>query len=270
VLDVRSGRIVGEPIPRVHEGLVHWAPDSRSLTFNQLQVLKPGDAESETFLDSRVLWLRVGDRETKARAVFGPTVDRSLGLVRLDVGEVLFSLGSPWMIARTTDTTLPEGNLFLAKVSELGKTRIPWRRISRFEDKITRIELKGNDLYVLTHAEAPRHRVLKLDLRQPDLRSAREVARAPEGGVLEDFALTRDALIGSVREGAFIGLRRYGDGDRQGVAIPLPFKGAAAVHGDPAHHATDVLYTLGGWTSMPRTFVFGMASPTPRFCWCTG
>ena len=226
ILDVKIGKLVGEPIPRVHETLLNWLPDGKSPTFNQLKVLKPGDPESETYLDSVVMWLKVGDPASGAKAVFGPTVTRDLGLVRLDAGQILFTPGSPWMIARTTDTTVPEGNLFVARVADLGSPDVEWKRISRFEDKITGVALRGNGLYLLTHANAPRKRVLKLELRKPDLKLAREVATAPKDGVVQGFSLTRDALIATVREGMSVVLRRYapGDGDTLGTRIPLPFK----------------------------------------------
>jgi prolyl oligopeptidase len=255
VLNVASGKTVGEAIPRVHETWVHWLPDSKSLTFNQLKKPTPGEPESETFLDSRVLWLRVGDPEKKARAIFGPTVTKGLGLARLDAGLVQFAPGSPWMIARTTDTTLPEGFLFVARVADIGKNKLAWKKISGYEDKITEVELKGNDLYFMTHANAPRKHVLKLDLRKPDLKRAVEVAVPPRDTVLQDFSLTRDALVAAIRTGTDIELRRYKAGDVAGVPIPMPFKGAAAVHDEPAHGSNEVLYTLSGWTQLPRTFL---------------
>ena len=264
ILDTASGKNVGEPIPRVHEALLGWLPDSKSLTYNQLKALKPGDPDSETYLDSKVMWIKVGAPAVEAKAVFGPTVTTDLGLARLDVGTILFNPGSRWMVARTTDTTLPEGFLFVADVADLDKPAVAWKKISSFDDKITDAELKGNDLYLLTHDHAPRNRVLKLDLRHPDLKLAREVASAPPGAVLEKFSLTRDALIGEVREGTSIVLRRYAAGDGKGQDIPLPFKGAATVHNDPAHAYSDVLYTLNGWTELPRTLLLkGKVSSDP-------
>lgn len=264
ILDTASGKNVGEPIPRVHEALLGWLPDSKSLTYNQLKALKPGDPDSETYLDSKVMWIKVGAPAAEAKAVFGPTITTDLGLARLDVGTILFNPGSRWMVARTTDTTLPEGFLFVADVADLDKPAVAWKKISSFDDKITDAELKGNDLYLLTHDHAPRNRVLKLDLRHPDLKLAREVASAPPGAVLEKFSLTRDALIGEVREGTSIVLRRYAAGDGKGQDIPLPFKGAATVHNDPAHAYSDVLYTLNGWTELPRTLLLkGKVSSDP-------
>lgn len=255
VQDIATGKIVGEPIPRVHETLVHWLPDSKSLTFNQIKKPSPSEPESETFLDSKVLWLHVGDPESKAKAVFGPTVTKTLGLARLDAASIQFTPGSPWMIARTTDTTLPEGFLFVARVADIGKRKVAWKKISGYEDKITGVALKGNDLYFLSYANAPRKHILKLDLRKPELKNAVEVAAPPKDSVLQDFSLTRDALVATVRIGTEIVLRRYKAGDTTGASIPMPFKGAAAVHGEPAHLSSDVLYTLSGWTELPRTFL---------------
>jgi prolyl oligopeptidase len=250
--EIASGKTVGESIPRVHQGHVFWLPDSQSLTFNQFRDLAPGTPDSETCLDSTVMWLKLG--EAGAQAVFGPTVTITLGLTRLDVASIRFAPGSPWMIARTTDTTLPEGFLFVAPLADLGKPEVAWSKISDYGDKITGIELKGNDLYLKTYAEAPRRRVMRLDLRQPDLTKAVEVAVAPAGGVLEDFMVTASDVICLVRQGTNIVLRRYAPGDKVGKAIAMPSKGAASVHADPAHAYTDVLYTLSSWTDLPRVF----------------
>ncbi len=253
VLDVQTHKLVGSPIPRVQEALVSWLPDSKSLTYNQLQERRGGQAETETFLDSRVMWLRVGKPGSAAMPVFGPTVTRTLGLSALDVGGLVFSPDSDWMLARTTDTTLPEGFLFVARVSELGKPDIAWKKIAGYSDRIAQIDLKGNDLYFMSYVGAPRKRVLKLDLRQPELARARVVAVPPPDAVLEHFSLNRDVLLASIREGTSIGVRLYAEGDSTGRPITLPFVGAASVHEDPAHAYKDVLYSLSGWTQPTRT-----------------
>jgi prolyl oligopeptidase len=255
ILNTLTGKNVGRAIPRVHQDQIGWLPDSRSLTYNQLKAPTRGEPVTEAYLDSRVMWLKVGEPVTAARPVFGPTVTPSLGLSRLDVGEIRFAPGSQWMVARTTDTTLPEGFLFAAKVADLGNPALQWTKISGYEDKITAIELKGDDLYFMTHLNAPRKKVMKLDLHRPVLAQAVTVALAPEDGVLEDFSLTRDAVIGSVRQGTEIVLRSYKEGNTFGVTLPMPFSGAAWVSHDLAHAFTDILYTSSGWTQRPLTFL---------------
>ncbi|MBK0392338.1 prolyl oligopeptidase family serine peptidase [Ramlibacter algicola] len=260
--DVKAGKAVGQPIPRVREANVSWLPDSRSFTYNQLRALDPETPETEAYQDSNVMWQRVGAPAAQARAVFGPTVNKQLGLVRLDVGAIVFEPGSRWMVVRTTDTTAPEGSLFVAQVSDLAKGGdVPWKRIASPSDAIVDIELAGDQLYFQTHKDAPLFKVMKLDLRQPQLARAVEVARPPAGAVLEGFNVGRAGVLGSVREGTAIGLRLYTAGDTAGRAVPLPFHGAAGVHADPAHAYDDWLYTLTGWTEPARDFrLHGMKS----------
>jgi prolyl oligopeptidase len=253
--DVAKGTAVGQPIPRVREANVSWLPDSRSFTYNQLRALDPETPDTEAFQDSSVVWQRVGAPASEARAVFGPTVNRQLGLVRLDVGSIVFTPGSRWMVVRTTDTTAPEGSLFVAQVADLGRGgEVPWKRIASPADAIVEIDLKGDDLYYRTHKDAPLFKLMKLDLRQPQLARAVEVARPPADGVLEGFAVGRNAVMASVREGTAMALRLHAPGDTAGKVIPLPFHGAANLHEDPAHAHDDWLYTLVGWTEPAREF----------------
>ncbi|MCY7320156.1 MAG: prolyl oligopeptidase family serine peptidase [Ramlibacter sp.] len=256
LLDVRSGRHVGEPVPRVPGSGVSWLPDSRSIAFNQLRQLTSQDVATETYLDSAVTVLRLGDRPDQARAVFGPALNRELGLQRLDNGRLLFTPGSPWVIAATNDTTQREGSVFVARVADLGLPGpVPWRRLASFEDHVLDLELHANDLYFRTSVEAPRFKVMKMDLRRDTLRSARPVAVPPADGMLEAFVLGRGRMLAQVRRGASIGLRSYAPGDSVGTEVPLPFAGAARIADDGAHAHADFMYSLTGWSQPGRSYL---------------
>lgn len=263
VLDLRSGQRVGEPLPRVQGSPVHWLADSRSFTVTQLQALRPGQPETDTFKNARVLWQRVGARATTAKPVFGPTVTRSLGLDPLENGEVITVPGSPWMVARTTDTTVPEGNLFVAPVAQLGQPGVRWQRIATAADKVVEIELRGNQLYLLTYAGAPRRKLIALDLRQPELARANEVVPEPATGVLQSFQLKRTGLVTQWREGTGMVLREHAPGDRVGRVLPLPYAGTAWTLGEPTPVDDAVLFSMSGWTRWQQFYLArdGVATP---------
>lgn len=268
VLDVRTGQHVGAPVPRVPEGGVAWLPDSRAITYNQLRQLTAQDAASETYLDSAVYMLRLGDAPEQARALFGPTINRDLGLQRLDNGRLLFAPGSSWVVAATNDTTQAEGSVLIARVEDLASgAAVPWRRIAGFDDHLVEMELQGNDLYYRTKVQAPRFRIMKLDLRRPQLRAARVVAVPPADGLFEGFVLGRGRLLAQVRQGATIGLRAYAPGDSTGRAVALPFAGAASIAGDPAHAHSDFIVSLAGWTQPGRSYLLqgDSSRPMPGF-----
>jgi prolyl oligopeptidase len=152
------------------------------------------------------------------------------------------------MVARTTDTTAPEGNLFVAPVSQLGRRDVRWQRIASASDKIVQVQLRGEQLFMLTHAGAPRNKLLSLDLRRPELARAVEVVPEPSSGVLQAFQLKRSGLVTQWRHGTSLGLRQHAAGDRNGREVSLPYAGAAWLADEPAPVDEAVLFALTGWT----------------------
>ena len=164
-MEVARRKAVGTPVPRVYDAGVNWMPDSRSVTYTQMPELSAGQAVTETYMDAQVMWQRPGSGQPLP--VFGPTVTPDLGLVRLDVGQLYTVPGSAWVVARTTNTTVPEGKLFAGRLADLGTTRLRWQRLATEADKVVDIALQDNSLYVMTQAGAPRRKVVRIDLNKP-------------------------------------------------------------------------------------------------------
>jgi prolyl oligopeptidase len=248
VIDVTTGRAVTDPLPRAQQGGVSWLPDSRSLLVNQLKERRAGEPETETYLDSRVLWLRLADRGARPQPVFGPTVNPALKLDRLDVAEMITSPGSRWVVARTTDTTVPEGKIFVAPLAQLGRADTAWRQIGEPSDLMHSVALQGDRLYVMTRQQAPRRKVVAVDLRQGTLKNAADVVAEPSSGVLEWFMVTKGGLVVGHREGTAIKPLRHAAGSR----VELPHAGAAWPTDLAAADSNEPLIWFSGWTEPGR------------------
>ena len=251
-MDITSGKVLGTAIPRVHQDAVHWAPDSRRLTYTQLRELPAGAADTETYLDSTVFVIDADQPDARPRPLFGPLVNKALKLDRLDVAEVFFAPDSRTMVARTNDTTLPEGKLFVAPVSALGDDSIAWRQVSGFDDKITDAQLRGETLYLRTYAGAPRGRVLALALADPRLSRATEVVPEPDAGVLNGFALGRNAIYAEVQSGFNSRVRRHAGAPGAGRDVAPGLAGSTFMVADPAHAFDDPWVATSTWTEPSR------------------
>ena len=252
VLDVAKRQLLGKPIPRVHDSALHWLPDSRSLSYTQLAALQPGAPATETYLDTRAMLLRVG--AAKSIPVFGPTVTRNLGLARIDVSELITAPSSRWVVARTTDTTVPEGKLFVAPLAQLGRPDTRWQSIATASDKVVALGLQGKHLYLMTQASAPRRKIVRVHLMHPSMSRAQLVVAEPQDGVLEGFALTPTGLITTVRQGTRLVLRRHGPSDTMGHTLDAPAAGSARLIASPANDTDKLLYTFSGWTEPTRWY----------------
>lgn len=251
VMDIASGKLRGAPVPRVYDAGISWLPDSRSYTYTQTAALRPGQAVTETYMDARVMWQRLG--AARPQPVFGPTVTRRLGLDRLDVAQLLTVPGSRWVVARTTDTTVPEGKLYAAHLADLGRPHARWQRLAVNTDKVVDIALQGDGLYVMTQAGAPRRKVLRIDLGQPvPLAQAPVVVAEPREGALEGFELTPTAVISQLRLGTSVLLRRHARGDTVGQNLPAPAAGTATPSAAPAQDSETLLYSFSSWTEPTR------------------
>jgi prolyl oligopeptidase len=261
VMDVASGKELGEPIARAGEGVPHWAPDNRHLVYAQMRQRAAGAPETEKYLDSTAFVIEAGRPETTARPVFGRLVDLALKLDRLDFGEVFFAPGSRYMIARTTDTTAREGKLFVAPVSALGSDAVPWRQISAFADKITDAQLRGDTLYLRTYDRAPRGRVLALNLADPVLAKAEEVIAEPDAGVLNAFTLGKERLYAEIQAGFNTRLREYTASDRQGRDIAPAVAGSMFITDDPADAYAEPWVVTSAWTEPSRVLAVPATGP---------
>lgn len=250
VLDTTTGRTVGEPIPRVVEEGVSWMPDNQRFAYNQLRALPPGTPDTETYLDSTVFLQTVGQKASQARPLFGPTVNRALKLDRLDVGQVIFSPDSGYMVARTTDTTSPEGKLFAAPLAALSAPTIDWQRIAGPEDKITDVALRGSELVARTYQGAPRGKLLAIPLDNQALAQTRTLVPEPATGVLEGFELEKDAVLTEERSSFTLRAVRYDAQGRHDIAPSVP--GSTLITGNPAHLGGDTLVGTSSWTAPPR------------------
>ena len=258
VIDIASGKALVEAIPRVHESLVNWSPDSKVLTFNQVRELPPGTPDTETYLDSTVFRIEPRSARAVPRPLFGPLVNPELKLDRLDVGEVIFAPGSPYMVARTTDTTLPEGRLYVAPVAQLARQRIDWKPVATAADKITQVELRGSTLYLRTYAGAPRGRVLALGLADPELSKATTVVPEPDSGSLQQFGLGKGVIYADVQQGFNVRVRRYaGASPGQGIDPAPELAGTTRVTADPAHVYADAWVSNVTWTDPVRLVAIG-------------
>jgi len=250
IIEVSTGKPARAPIPRVPMR-AHWAPDNRHLAYTQLRRLPPGAPSTETYLDPTVFLLDVRRPAAAPRRIFGSQVQPALGLERLDFGEVMFVPGSRYVVARTTDTTLPEGKLFVAPVGALRRQSIPWRQISSFSDQITDVQWRGNTLYLSTYAGAPRGRVLTMPLDDPVLSRATVAIPEPQTGVLRGFALGPNALYAEVRSGFNTRVLRYARGE-PGFDVAPASPASTFLVDDPAHVHEELWVRTSNWTEPDR------------------
>jgi prolyl oligopeptidase len=96
-----------------------------------------------------------------------------------------------------------------------------WKQITQFSDQIKLARLGRDDaIYLLSRAEAPRGKILRLPLEVPELKNAAEIVSAGEA-VIEQIVPSSDALYAGDLLGGPSQIRRFDLNGKNATVIPV-------------------------------------------------
>jgi len=233
IFDVDANRDLPEAIDRCQGPSPSWRADNRSFFYNRLQKTAPGDPRTARYLDSQVFLHTVGESPDHDVLVLDRRNAPGIPLVESDFPGIAYSPASPWLIAVATHGVQREFPVYVAKVSDFAGAKTKWKKIADDADEVTGLDVRGNDLYLLTHHQASRFKIIRVDMEHPDLASARTIVPAREA-VLVQHQVAKDGLYVQELDGGVGRLLRVGFDGGKPEPIPLPFEGSiGALFADP-------------------------------------
>jgi prolyl oligopeptidase len=253
VLEVESGAVLDLAIPHTEFTNVSWLEDNRSFVYHRFPERPADTSEMERYRDGCTYLHRLGEDMASDQPVFGANLSVGVEIGRDDYPFLMISPQSSWMIGLVTHGDLGEKSIYAAPRSTLtDPATIPWKRICDVEDAVADYDLIGDTLYLRTHKNAPRYKVIAISLQEPDLANA--VTVVPESSVvIEAMKVAGDYLLLSDLEGGIGRLRRVKREGGEPEAIPMPFEGAvnewAGVPG-----SSEVLIQMASWVISPRLY----------------
>lgn len=197
VIDVASGKPVGSPIPRARWASPAWRFDSSILFYTQQREPVAGAPPSDLLKGSRA-WQRTfaADGAVSDAVLIDPKESPTVTLAPEDTPRIVASPVSPFVIGVVQHGTRQEVSLYVARLTDLRGPETPWRRLTGPERGIVDFDLRGEWIYVVTHEQAPRYRVLRWSLNDAgpfDPRTAAVVL--PESArVVRGIAVAKEAL----------------------------------------------------------------------------
>ena len=129
----------------------------------------------------------------------------------------------------------------------------PWRKIVDVEDAVTRLDARGETIYLLTHRDASRFKIVTLDLSSTQPKMTPLVP--PSDVVITGLGVGKDALYVQDLDGGLGRLRRvpFDGGKVENVA--LPFEGSiSSLVTDP--RLDGVILQMTSWTKSPLWYAW--------------
>ncbi|GAB3261268.1 prolyl oligopeptidase family protein [Chitinimonas naiadis] len=270
LLDLRTGEWLKERIDGA--GLnrqTGWLPDGSGFFYNRLP---PADAkgERERYNKSAAWFHKLGTPVSDDQPLFGYGINPDMPFDIADIFYINTAPGSHFALVEVLHGDAIEHSYYIAPLNKLAGAKTAWQRVAAPADKIADAWLHGDTLYLKSNLDAPRSKLLALDLHKPALAHAKLVL--PESrAVLREASIASDALYVRASEGGVDKL------------IRLPFKGKSSEVALPVkgtlrelvseENRPGVLLRLEGWVESPRVFALngktgkvsdtGLIKPSP-------
>lgn len=255
VIDVATQSTIAGPIDRCEYATSAWSDDGRTLYFVRLKKLAPGEDEVEKYKD---LTLYRWDLHGDPVALLGSRVDHGPRFSPIDFPGLQLSPGAALAMAGNTNGVQRELVSWLAPVAEVGNRHAAWKPFTVRSDEVTSVDMRGDEIFLLSHKNAPTYKVLALRAGQP-LASARTLLAARKDSVIDSIHAASDALYVVARHGAYSQLLRIPAGSTRATEIALPFKGHVSdAFSDP--RVPGLALSLESWVVAPSEFTYDPGS----------
>jgi len=245
LMEAATGRLLPDSISRTQFGVLAWTPDGRSFYYNRLNVAGETNP-AERYRNSAVFHHVIGQPVERDQLVLGSGTTKSAPLGPDDFPIVIPVEGSAYVFAVIAHGVQREITLYAVRQKDLRGAGTRWGKLADSQDGVIAADFHLSDVYLLTHKDAPRFKVLRIRADAPDLARAQVVV--PESkAVLTAMAVAKDALYVQELEAGLGRVRRVPFGATGGKRLALPADGAIAAIATDRRRA-GVVFPLESWT----------------------
>jgi prolyl oligopeptidase len=225
ILETSTGKALPDVIDRAQFGQPTWLPDGKSFFITRTQKLGPDAPPTAKYQKLRVYRHTLGSDPEKDPQVFG----YGMGDVKVlddDFPVIAYSPAAPKaMVGLVIHGVKNEKDFYTASFDDNPTAATKWKKVADDSDDVTTFDIHGDYLFLLSHKNASRYKVLRTNLSNPDLAKA-TLAVPPSDVVVINVTAAADALYIQDLDGGIGRLRRLPYEGGTASSVKLPFEGA--------------------------------------------
>jgi len=257
VYDAATGAQIAGPVDRADFGPTSWSLDSKTLYFIRLKKLGPNDPGTEKYRNAT---LDGWDLTSEPVPLYGSQAGHGPTFGADETPVLAFEPTTPEAVLISQNGVQNEQKMWIAPAAGASDPNAKWTLLFDRDDGVTGLDAHGDDLFLLSHKDAPTFKVLELKFGQP-LSTAKTLVPADPKRVIEGVHAAADALYVLTREGDYSRLLRIPTGTDRIEEVALPTRGHVSdVFTDPRERG--VTFALENWTLPPTTFHYDPAKGT--------
>lgn len=254
VYDATTGAKIAGPVRKAQWGITSWTSDDSHIFTSLIQELKPGQPETDKYLNSKAyIW----DLKGAPLPVLGVGISPAVPFKPEEFPGVLTVPDSPLALAVNINGVQNELAVWTAPVADAVDARTPWKPLVARSDEVTNIAVKGTRIFLLSHKDAPTFKVLALNAGEP-ISAARVIVPGSPDRLIEGIAAAADGLYVRARRGVYSELFKVPLAGGPEQSIALPFRGSInELSADPRYPGVDLI--LDSWVVPPKSLAYDPA-----------
>jgi len=250
VVESASGKVLSDSIDRAQFASPTWLPDGKTFFYTRAQKLGPDSPPTAKYQKVKVYRHTLGGDADTEPLVFGYGVNPSVKVDENDFTALIYSPGAPkYLVGLVIHGVKRELDIYAIPVEGSLDRNTPWKKVADESDAVTGLDVHGEQVFLLSHKDASRFKVLRTSLSKPDLAHAELVLPASEV-VVVNISAAEDALYAQDLDGGIGRLRKLDYGSGKVQSLKLPFEGAIrSLVTNPT--ATGAWLELTSWIKSP-------------------
>jgi prolyl oligopeptidase len=258
IYDVASSRMFADTLLRSDFGATGWSADGKALYYLRFADLQAGASPTALYRNIRTYVHTIGTPQSGDRAVFGRGLSPTVSFDENEVAAAIVDPSSNYVFGLIINGVQNEKRLYVAPKRQFESGNATWVKVFDYADQATDATGRGDDIYVVSHKNAPRFQILKTSASHPDMNAA-QVIVAPSKRVVDSVAAAKDALFVFERENGIARAARIDYETNAVTEIPLPVQGTLGnATADPQYPG--FIAKLESWTISPQWFAYDPAT----------
>jgi prolyl oligopeptidase len=259
VIESATGTVLPDSIDRAQFGSPNWLPDGHSFFYVRTQKLEKDAPATARYQKLRAYRHTLGGDPDKEPVVFGYEVNPDVKVSENDIPVVAFSPGAPgYLVGLVIHGVQREFDVYSLPFDSAPGARSAWKHVATAADDVTGLDVHGDQIFLLSHENASRYKVLRTGLANPDLKHA-DLVVPPSESVVVNVIAGGEALYVQDLDGGIGRLRRVSYERGKAESVKLPFDGAIqSLFANPTQPGAWI--ELVSWTKSPLWYVLDSKS----------
>ncbi|WP_291285410.1 prolyl oligopeptidase family serine peptidase [Flavobacterium sp.] len=254
LINVADNKILADKIDKLRFGNANWLDDDKSFLYSQSPTADIHDAKAQLNIVTKLHV--IGNDITKDKVIFSKAMYPELKIAEEEIPIMGYDVDSKMLFLMPYSVN-PNLKMFIAKGSELNSGKINWKLLTDRKDEIKNFAFSDKDIYFFTSLNAPKFKVTKTSIANPNLATATLVIPEDKEANLNPITITKDGIFYTKTKNGIESTLFFTDFDeKKHNEIKTPKKSATIVLSSRGSKFSDLWVRTTGWTTKGERYKY--------------